>query len=117
MIHVISYASDWIDLSFVEYHVVNPVVDAGGHADISLRIQVTGNGAADLQPEARLDTDAYQISAFLAKDRSLALPTMKKQVFNEVFSIFHVATSNSSTTGNRGFFYVKFTITLCDTSM
>ena len=78
-------------------------MDAGGYADISLRIQVTGNGAADLQPETRPDTDAYQISAFLAKDRSLASPTMKKQVFNEVLSIYRVAKSNSSTTGNRGF--------------
>ena len=64
---------------------MNPVVDAGGYADISLRIQLTGNGDADLQPETRPNTDAYQISAYLAKGRSLASPTMTKRVGNEIF--------------------------------
>ena len=66
---------------------MNPIVDAGGYADFSLRIQLTGNGDADLQPETRPNTDAYQISAFLAKERSLASPTITKRVCNEIFLI------------------------------
>ena len=72
--------SDWVDLSFVEYHVSNPVLDAGGFADISLRIEVELNGAAVLNPTTSPDTDAYVISAFLTKEENLNSPAMIKQV-------------------------------------
>ena len=69
-----------MDLSFVEYHVSNSVVDAGGFADVSLRIQAQLSGTATLQPTTSPSTDAYVISAFLTKEKSLNSPAMIKQV-------------------------------------
>ncbi len=68
-----------MDLSVVEMHVVEPVVDAGGFAEVSLRVKVELDGGAVL-------SDAGAVSAFLSREPRLDAPSLQVQRAFERFT-------------------------------